>query len=53
MFADVLLLDRKKVFELLLKNKADINNVNDLGETALFFIARSGGKYMTVLYCQL
>lgn len=28
-----------------MKNNADINNVNEHGETALFFIANFGGKY--------
>ncbi|XP_037029495.1 ankyrin-1-like [Bradysia coprophila] len=35
--------DRLKVFQLLLKKNADVNNVNNLGETTLFFLARFGG----------
>lgn len=39
-------LDRLKVFQLLIKNKADVNMLNDLGETTLFFIARYGGDFL-------
>lgn len=39
------IIDRLKVFQLLLKYNADINNVNDLEETTLFYVARYGGKY--------
>lgn len=38
-------LDRLKVFQLLMENNADVNIVNDLGETTLFFVAHFGGKY--------
>lgn len=38
-------LGRQKVFQLLIKNNADLTNVNDLGETALFFVARIGGNF--------
>lgn len=39
------LLDRLKVFELLMKNNADVKTINNDGETILFFVARSGGNY--------
>lgn len=41
----IFLLDRQRVFTVLMKNNADVNIKNDLGESVLFFVARFGGKY--------
>lgn len=41
--------DRQRVFQILIKNNADVNTVNDVGETPLFFVARFGGKYRQLL----
>ena len=46
-FQHVFSLGRHKVFELLINKGANVNNVNHLGESTLFFVARFGGKYKT------
>lgn len=47
-FQRFFLLGRQKVFELLINKGANVNNVNHLGESTLFFVARFGGKYKQI-----